>query len=171
MREGFELTIQFLFLVGRGRRHHNLDSQEKITVASGSSGEALALQSKLAVGPASRRNFHSNRLHQRGGHYIGAQGRFPREDGERDMNIAPLSAKHIVRSDCHTQVQIAWLAAVGTGLSLPGNANPRPILDSCGDSDFDCVGVQRGTLPLAGWTGTSAKGSAPVTGRAGPGLL
>ena len=87
------------------------------------------------------------------------------------MNVAPLSAKHVVRSDHHAQVQVAGLAAVSAGLSLAGHANPRPILHPGGDSYFDRIGLQRRTVPLTGWTGSSTKGSAPVAGRAGHGLL
>jgi len=104
-------------------------------------GEALTLQSKLTVSPTPRRNFHTDRFHQCGGHYIGTQGRFPREDGEGDMNVAPLSAKDVVRSDHHAQVQIAGLAAVGAGLSLAGHTNPRSILYPGGDSYFDRIGM------------------------------
>ena len=78
------------------------------------------------------------------------------------MNVAPLSAKDIVRSDGDAQVQVAGLPAVGARLSLAGHAYSRPILDPGGDSDFDRIGTQRGALPLAGWTRPSTKNSAPV---------
>src|SRR6185295_9078910 len=87
------------------------------------------------------------------------------------MNVAPLSAKDVVRSDHHTQIQIAGLAAVGTGLSLARYANPRSILHPGGDSYFDRIGTQRGAVPLTDWTGASTEDSAPVAGGAGDGLL
>jgi hypothetical protein len=87
------------------------------------------------------------------------------------MNVAPLSAKNVVRSDHHTQVQVAGLAAVGTGLSLAGHANPRSILYPGGDAYFDRIGMQRGAVPLTDWTGSSTKDSAPVAGGAGDRLL
>ena len=87
------------------------------------------------------------------------------------MNVAPLSAKDFVRSDRHAQVQVAWFAAIGAGLSLAGHANPTPILHPGGDSHFDRIGLQRRTVSLTGWTGSSAEGSAAVAGGTGHGLL
>ena len=87
------------------------------------------------------------------------------------MNVAALSAKNVVRSNYHPQVQISWLTTVGAGLSLPGHANPCSILYAGGDSHFDRIGMQRHTVSLTGWTGATAKGSAAVAGGAWHGLL
>src|SRR5688572_18618529 len=110
-------------------------------MAGGCRREALALQSKFTVGPTSRRNLYPNWFHECGCHDIGAQSRLPRENGKRDMNVAPLSAKDVVRSDRHAQIQITGLATVGAGLSLAGHANPRSILNPGRDSYFDRIGL------------------------------
>ena len=87
------------------------------------------------------------------------------------MNVAPLPAKDIIWSDRHAQVQIAWFAAIGAGLSFTGYANSGAILNPGGDTHFDGVRLQRRAMSLTGRTGSATKGSASVAGGTGHGLL
>ncbi len=92
-------------------------------------GEALALQSKLTVGPAPRAEPSCGPAPSASGPSLGAQGCLPRVDGEGDMNVAALPAKNQCperssRAGTNRRVYRRWRRAV---LSRPREPAFRPV--------------------------------------------
>src|SRR5512134_2525514 len=59
-----QLLVEFLILFGDRWRHDDVEHQEEIAMSAGRRRKPLPFQPQLALGPASRRDFHPHRLRQ-----------------------------------------------------------------------------------------------------------
>ena len=130
-------------------------------------GQSFSLESKLAVGLTSGRNFHADRLSQGRRHDVRTEGGFPRPDRQCDVQIAALFTEDRIRQDGHSQIEIPTLTAVHAGLAFAGHAHPGAILDAGGNTDFDGLGLHDGAGSQTGRAGSSLSLPAALAGRAG----
>src|SRR5216683_718077 len=103
-----QLLEQLPFLGGERLRHSDADLSVEVPRAAPGIWETLALEPNLAARGGPRRELDVHRAIQHDEPHLSPQGRFPRRDRHRGVEVTVLQAERWMGQDLDQQIQIAW---------------------------------------------------------------
>jgi hypothetical protein len=134
-----ELFKQSTLLFGQLLWHNQLDLDEEIAAPSASPGHSLAAQAECTSVLRPRRNTEVAAAGQRAYPYVTAKSGDPDGDFHVRVEIVTAALELRVRCELDLEIEIAPRPVVNAGMTLAGNTQTLPILNSRRDLDLNAL--------------------------------